>query len=134
MRTRLALALVCLGSVAEASPQIPLDDPVYTELAILRAQDRIPLYLGGIRPLTEYDAQRLLVAAGVAPDPQLLPLTLHGLWLAPARRVSVLFGAASDEERAYSQPVRQAEILGGVEVSCEHQEGQIGRASCRERV
>ena len=124
MRIRLAVALVCYVSAAHASPTIPLDDPVYEQLAILRAQNRIPLYLGGIRPLTEYDAQRLLVSAGLPPDPHLQPPTLRGLWFDPAHRVGLLVGAASDEERPYSTPQRPLLMTGGIEVSCEHQEGR----------
>ena len=124
MRTRLVLLLALLASPARASPTIPLDDPVYEELAILRAQGRIPFYLGGIRPLTEYDAQRLLLLGGAAPDPTLAPLSLRGPWFKVARRVTVTLGLFSDEQRPYSTPDRSLGLIGGIEVSCEHQEGR----------
>jgi hypothetical protein len=38
---------------ANASPNVPLDDPSYVELARPRALGRIPLHAGGVRPLTE---------------------------------------------------------------------------------
>jgi hypothetical protein len=124
MRIRLALALGCLASVAQASPTIPLDDPVYDELAILRAQGRLLIYAGGIRPLTEWDAQRLLQLAGAAPNASLQSLSAHGLWFTPARRVSVMLGLTRDEERPYSTMQRPEQMIGGLEVSCEHQEGR----------
>ena len=124
MRIRLALLLALLASTARASPTIPLDDPVYEELGVLRALGRLPLYLGGIRPLTEFDAQRLLLQAGAAPNPTLPPLSLRGFWFNPARRVTARLGLFSDEERPYSTPDRPLGLIGGVEVSCEHQEGR----------
>lgn len=129
MRIRLVLVLAVVASTARASPTIPLDDPIYDRLAILRAEGRIPLYTGGIRPLTEWQAQKLLMQAGAAPDATLLPLVprsvaLRSLWFAPARRVTVRLGLFSDEERPYSTPDRPLGLAGGVEVSCEHQEGR----------
>lgn len=124
MRTRLALLCTLLASAAHASPNVPLDDPVYERLAVLRALGRLPVYLGGIRPLTEYDAQRLLLQAGEAPDPTLPPLSLRGLWFNPARRVTARLGLFSDEERPYSTPDRPLEMVGGVQLSCEYQEGR----------
>lgn len=124
MRTRLALFFALLASTAHASPTIPLDDPIYERLAILRALGRLPLYLGGIRPLTEYDAQRLLGLAGESSDPTMPPASLRGFWFNPARRVTVRLGLFSDEERPYSTPDRPLGVIGGVEVSCEHQEGR----------
>lgn len=124
MRTRLVLLLALLASTAHASPTIPLDDPVYERLAILRAEGRIPLYLGGIRPITEHDAQRLLLLAGEPEDPTLPPVSLNQLWFNPTRRVTARFGLFSDEQRPFSTPDRPLDIFGGVEVSCEHQEGR----------
>src|SRR5947209_2436248 len=99
MRTRLALLLSLLASTATASPTIPLGDPIYDRLAVLRALGRLPLYTGGIRPLTEYDAQRLLVDAGDASDPTLPLVAMRGLWFIPARRAAARLSLFSDEER-----------------------------------
>src|SRR5437762_2915752 len=124
MRTRLAFFLVLLASTARASPTVPLDDPIYERLAILRAQGRLALYLGGIRPLTEYDAQRLLVEAGEPEDSRLQLLSRKGLWFTAARRAIARVSLFSDEERPYSTPDRMVGMVGGVALSCEHQEGR----------
>src|SRR3954462_3463395 len=120
MRARLVFFFTLVASNATASPTIPLDDPVYERLAVLRAQGRIPLYLGGIRPLTEFDAQRLLLQAGGSPDPNLAPASLRGFWFTAVRRVTARLSVFSDEERPYSTPDRPIDVFGGVEVSCEH--------------
>jgi capsule assembly protein Wzi len=124
MRIRLVLLCALAAATAHASPTIPLDDPVYERLAVLRAEGRLPLYLGGIRPLTEYDAQRLLLQAGEPEDPLLPSASLRGPWFNPLRRVNVRLGLFSDEERPYSTPDRPLGMIGGVELSCEHQEGR----------
>lgn len=125
MRTRLTLlCALLLASSARASPTIPLDDPLYERLAILRALGKLPLYLGGIRPLTEYDAQRLLMRAGEEPDPTLPPLSLRRLWFNPTRRVTARLGLFSDEQRPYSTADRPLGMIGGLEASCEHRAGR----------
>ena len=47
------LLLMGSAAAARATPNIPLEDPVYLELARLRAEGKLPAYLGGARPLTE---------------------------------------------------------------------------------
>jgi hypothetical protein len=124
MRTRLVLLLALLASTANASPNIPLDDPIYERLAVLRALGHLPLYLGGIRPLTEHDAQRLLLQAGEYGDPTLPPVSLSGFWFNATRRVTLRLAAFSDEERPYSTVDRAVGLVGGLEISCDHQEGR----------
>lgn len=124
MRTRLVVLLVVLSGTASASPTIPLDDPVYDDLARLRALGRIRLYSGGIRPLTEYRAQQLLIEGGEPPNPTLVPVSHRSLWFSVARRVTLRLALFSDEERPYSTPDRLLGVIGGIEVSCEHQAGR----------
>ena len=124
MRLRFVIALALVAVRASASPTVPLDDPVYERLAVLRALGRLPAYLGGIHLLTEYDAQRYLLLAGDAPEPTLPSVTLRGFWFDPARRVTTRLALFSDEERSYSTSLRPLNLIGGVEVSCEHNEGR----------
>lgn len=123
MRTLLALLALLVAGSASASPNLPLDDPAYERLAILRAQGRLPFY-DGIRPLTEYQAQRLLLQAGSPGDPNLWPIGLRGFWIAPARRLTVRLGGFDEDARPYSVPARWLGMAGSVSYSCEHQEGR----------
>lgn len=119
------LAAVALAPAeAGASPNVPLDDPVYVELARLEALGRIPLYQGGLRPLTEARVQELLAQGGVLPDPTLLSLRQRGLWAAPLLRSDARLELFHDELRPYSDGPRPIGMVGGVEISCEHQEGR----------
>jgi hypothetical protein len=120
------VAVTSLPFSAGASPNVPLDDPSYVELARLRALGLIPLYTGGVRPLTEATVQRLLLAGGESASPNLLLPSVKGLWFAPLRRMTTRLILASDELSPYvSQNVTtNSEMAGGVEISCEHQEGR----------
>jgi hypothetical protein len=118
------LLVAAWASTAGATPNVPLEDPVYLQLEQLRAQGKLPPYLGGARPLTEAEIQRLLMQAGAAPDPRLLAPDVASAWLRPATLVT-LRGALIDEHvRPYSTEVRPRDIAGFVAVSCEHQEGR----------
>lgn len=118
------LSVAVASTRAPASPTLPFDDPTYDRLAVLRALGQLPLYAGGIRPITEYDAEQLLLRAGDAPGPLLTPIGPYGLWVHPAHRLGVRVGLFSDEDRPYSTPDRPVGMVGGVSVSCEHQEGR----------
>jgi hypothetical protein len=106
-----------------ASPNVPLDDPLYVELARLRALGRIPLYLSGVRPLTEARVQQLLLRGGESPSPRLLLPSVTGLWVAPIRRLTTRLILANDELSPYATSPGSP-MAGGVEISCEHQEGR----------
>ncbi len=92
----LSLLLALCASAASATPNVPLEDPVYLQLEQLRAQGKLPAYLGGARPLTEAEIQRLLTQAGAAPDPKLLAPEVSSAWLRPATLVT-LRGSLIDE-------------------------------------
>jgi hypothetical protein len=110
------------GSTGHASPNVSLDEPIYEQLAALRARGRLPAYLGGLRPLTEARARRLLMFAD-APGLELLTLA-DGWWFAPLRRAVGRVGFFSEEARPYSTAVRPRDVAGAVAMSCEHEEGR----------
>src|SRR5437868_420740 len=113
-----------LSAAAAASPNVPLEDPVYEQLARLRADGKLPAYLGGAGPLTEAEVQRLLSLAGAPPDSLLLSPEMTGFWARPANRVTARAALIDDHLRPYSTPVRPRDLAGYVALSCEHQEGR----------
>ncbi len=106
-------ALVALGGPASASPNVSLDDPRYEELAIYHLRALLPLYRGGVAPLTETRVRKLLVTE---------PLPRRG-WLRIDR--ALVRGALdADRFRPYSTSEKPRLIAGGVAVTCEHAEGR----------
>src|SRR5688500_11125815 len=126
MTTRSILCAVAVmlaaAEPAGASPNLSLDDPIYQQLAALRALGRLPAYLGGWRPLSEARAHRLLLTAGSASG--LDPVTGARWWVSPLRRVAGRLSLVRDEDRPYSTATRPRDVAGFVAVSCEHQEGR----------
>jgi len=120
----LSLLLTLCASAASATPNVPLEDPVYLQLEQLRAQGKLPAYLGGARPLTEAEIQRLLTQAGAPPDPRLLAPDVSSAWLRPAMLVTLRGSLIDEHLRPYSTDVRPRDIAGFVAASCEHQEGR----------
>jgi hypothetical protein len=114
-RAELGIAIVALSAVlgydtADGSPVVPLDDPVYLELARLRAMGELPPYLGGIRPLTEERARQLL-----EPD-----RPAHSSWWStPISRALVAISVSSGEPRPYSTGVRPRDVAGAIAIACE---------------
>jgi len=126
--TAMVLGIVAArATTALASPNVPLDDPVYVELARLRALGRLPAYLGGFRPITEAQAQRLLREAHAPSDPFLLRLEHRGFWITPLRRVTARLELVRDTSEPYENAARRAEefyMAGAVTTSCEYTEGR----------
>jgi hypothetical protein len=118
-----AAAGAVLAGDARASPELPLDDPAYFELARLRAAGVLPPYLGGLRLLDEARVQALRRAAGLPPDPHLLA-GARGAWIAPVRRLRMRGLVARDRLRPYSRAIHPRDLAGGVMVTCEHREGR----------
>lgn len=121
------LGLALAGASARAtgaSPELPLDDPIYLELARLRSSGALPLYLGGLRQLSAARAHALLRAAGLAPPPRLVSGELRGPWLAPVERLRLRAVLARDYLRPYSTEGHPRNLAGGVAITCEHREGQ----------
>ena len=114
-----ALLVVSQPSHSIASPNVELDEPVYEELTTLQALGRLPLYMGGLRPLTERRVHELLASAGSPPTEP----ADDGFWLRPLRRAKLVLAAMREQERAYSTSVRPRDLVGGVNISCEHREG-----------
>jgi hypothetical protein len=121
----LALAVAAARpGAARASPELDLADPAYLELAALRAAGALPPYLGGLRPLTEARVQSLRLAAGLPPDPRLLPGSMRGLWIAPLRQLRLRGLLARDHLRPYSTEIHRRDLAGGVALTCEHRQGR----------
>lgn len=114
-RAARGIAIVALSAVlghgaADGSPGVPLDDPVYLELARLRALGELPPYLGGIRPLTEERIRQLLEPDRSAPG---------GWWLRPLSRAVLAVSASSGEPRPYSTTARPRDVAGSIAIACE---------------
>lgn len=119
----MAAASAVLDQAAHASPELPLDDPAYFELARLRAAGALPPYLGGLRLLGEARVQALRRAAGLPPDPRLV-VGARGAWVAPVRHLRMRGLLARDRLRPYSRAIHPRDLAGGVMVTCEHREGR----------
>ena len=120
----LGLVAVEAGGDALASPNLALEHPLYLELARLRASGALPPYLGGLRPLTEARAQELRRAAGLAPDPRLVSDAERGAWLAPVHHLRMRGALVRDRLRPHSTEIHPRDLVGGVAISCEHQQGR----------
>jgi len=120
----LGLLLVASATAAQATPNVPLENPVYLQLEQLRAQGKLPAYLGGSSPLTEAEIERLLVAAGAPPDPRFLPPDVSDPWIRPATLLTLRGSLVDEHPRSYSTEIRPRNIAGFVALSCEHQEGR----------
>lgn len=109
----LLTVMLALPSAAPASPNVSLDDPRYEELAAYHLRGLLPLYRGGVAPMTEARMRKLLVAK---------PLPRGG-WLRVDR--ALVRGALdADRFRPYSTLEKPHLIAGGLAVTCEHEEGR----------
>ena len=116
-------AAFCIAAAALASPNVPLDDPLYAALERLRAEGKIPPWSGGILPLTRAEMERLFAAAKDASDLALVR-SPEGFWLSAADRVALRAALVDMEGRPYSTAVRPRPMAGAVDLSCEHTEGR----------
>lgn len=103
-----------VASAAEASPKVPLDDPAYEELAVLRARGEPAPFTGGLRPLTEARVRELL---GREPLPR-------ELWFRPIDRVRAIALVHHDAPRTYTTPRRERLLVGTLAMSCERTQGR----------
>lgn len=126
-----AAALCALGrsSLCQATPEVPLDAPVYAELYHLHDARILPMWpLSGRRPLTELRIQSLLKDAWRAPDTSLLSPSQRGFWLRPTMRLHSELSFAKSHPRPFWLPARDehsvGRLAGAVELACERQEGR----------
>lgn len=105
---------------ATASPNVPLDAPVYEQLARLYALGRIPAYLGGLRPLSFSRVRQILRTGGQSIGEPEWP----GWWMAPLWRVRMLSTVSNEVSRPYSTVVRRRHLTGGLALTCEREEGR----------
>lgn len=113
MRYVVALALA-LESAAEASPNVPLDDPAYTELDQLDLSGNLGPYAGGVAPLTETRVRELLGQPALAST----------FWSRAVERATLRENAFWEDDRPFSTPRRPRDLDGVVALSCEHAEGR----------
>lgn len=114
-----------MARVALATPELPIDDLTYLDLYRLQDLGRTPSgALVETRPLTEAQAQSLLLEAGGQPSPILLDPALRGFWARPTQRVTARLALDTDTARPYSVPARYRNLVGSVDLACEHQEGR----------
>jgi Capsule assembly protein Wzi len=137
-----AVTMAILASLAatpaRAAPNLPLDDPDWIALRDARARGLLPDLLGGIHVLGEDEVAQALSAAGLPPDPLLLPAAPGGpagardgvrdgwpggFWVRPTERVTLRGLALGEHDRPYSLPVKPRSLAGDVGFSCEYQEG-----------
>jgi hypothetical protein len=110
------LIFVCVAlcaSAASASPNIPLDDPIYDVLARLRALGELRVSDGGFRPVTDARG-RALIGDRTSHD---------GVWLAPLRFSRIRLSATRENPRPYSTIRHPRAVAGSLALSCEHREG-----------
>lgn len=117
-------AVLSAATQAAASPNLPLDDPDYVELVRALGRQGLPLAHGGLLPLTENEARKLLDQAGAPVDPLLIGRQTRGWWAMPLRRLTQRFAAVYETTVPYSPPAQVRLMAGEVALSCEHQEGR----------
>jgi hypothetical protein len=121
----IAATALALPNAAHASPEVPLDDPVYLRIHELEDRGLIPVAAtAAIRPLTQAEVRSLLLGAGQSPDVWLLDPSERGFWIKPAARLSSRLSLAQDAPRSFSTAVRPRSIAGTIQLGCEHQEGR----------
>jgi hypothetical protein len=111
----LAAAIALAAAPADASPNVPLDDPVYDQLDQQELAGALPPFRGGLVPLTEARVHELL------PEVPALPT---GWWIRPIERAAIRIDAADDAARGYSTAARPRDVAGELALSCEGQEGR----------
>lgn len=116
----ITVLVVVAASAAHASPNVALEDPVYDELARLRATGRLAAYVGGFRPLTAARVERLLAAAGEPVDD---PIP-EGWWVGPIDQWAVRASLVGEHARSYSTSIRPRDLIGAIALSCDHHQGR----------
>lgn len=110
-----AAAITVAGPPAGAAPNVPIDDPVYEQLDQLALTGDLPLFRGGLAPLTEARVREL------SPDAPELPT---GVWLRPLERAALRAVVSHEAARDYSTVARPRNVAGMLALSCADQEGR----------
>ncbi|HEY0989701.1 MAG TPA: capsule assembly Wzi family protein [Kofleriaceae bacterium] len=92
-----------------------LDDAVYDKLDQLELTHALPLFRGGLVPLTEARLHELV------PDAPALP---GGWWIRPIGRAALRVTVGDEDARGYSTGARPRNLAGKLALSCEDQEGR----------
>jgi hypothetical protein len=111
----MAAAMALTAASSSASPNVSLDDPVYDQLDQLELAGVLPLFRGGVAPLTEARVHELVHEAPALPD---------GWWLRPIARAALRVDGARETTREYTTAARPRNVAGTLALSCEGQEGR----------
>ena len=109
------VAILIAAAPVAASPNVSLDDPVYDDLDQRVLAGELPLYRGGLEPLTEARVAEVLGRPSTLPD---------GWWVAPIERAALYAAVVHETDRTYSTPARPRDVAGVLALSCEYQEGR----------
>jgi hypothetical protein len=110
-----AAAITLAAAPSVASPNVSLDDPVYDRLDQLALAGALPLFRGGLAPLTEARVHELV------PDVPALPT---GWWIRPIERAALRIDLVDEAARGYATAARPRTVAGMLALSCEGQEGR----------
>jgi hypothetical protein len=110
-----AAAIAVAATSSGASPNVPLDDPMYDQLDQLVLAGVLPPFRGGLLPLTEARVHELV------PESPALP---PGWWIAPIERAALRVDGVDEAEREYSTAAHPRDVAGTLALSCEGQEGR----------
>jgi len=94
---------------------VPLDDPVYDQLDQLELAGALPVFRGGLAPLTEARVHELVPEAPAMPT---------GGWIRPIERAALRVDAVDEAARGYATAARPRDVAGMLALSCEGQEGR----------
>lgn len=111
----LATAIVIAAAPVDASPNVPLDDPVYDQLDQRELAGARPRARGGLAPLTEARVQEVLGEAPTRPG---------GWWLRPITRAALHVAVVHETDRDVGTAARPRSVAAAIALSCEYQEGR----------
>lgn len=118
-RRRLGHAIATVVAIAavpvDASPNVPLDDPVYDQLDQLELAGAHPRSRGGLAPLTEARVQEVLGGPPTLPG---------GWWFLPITRAALHVAVVHETDRGVGTAARPRSIAAAIALSCEYQEGR----------
>jgi hypothetical protein len=111
----LAAAIPLVAAPATASPNVPVDDPVYDQLDQRELTGELPPFCGGLLPLTEARIHELVPEAPPVPP---------GWWLRPIERAALRIDVADEAAREYTTAQRVRTVAGLLALSCADQQGR----------
>lgn len=111
------MAIALAPAVSRGSPNVALDDPVYDQLDQLALAGELPLYRGGLAPLSDDRVHELVPDAAVPESPS-------AGWVRPIERAALRLDAVDEAARYYATAARPRDVAGVLALSCASQEGR----------